>query len=150
MATEGMEFWNTKKLDEMTPAEWESLCDGCGRCCLHKLEDIDTGLLFYTRVACTLLDGETGRCRNYARRRELVSDCLVLDAADAEQYKWLPLSCAYRTIAEGRSLEWWHPLVSGTCDTVREAGISVAGRIISETAVDTDDLEDHIISWIDF
>lgn len=150
MVAERMTFWNTKTLAEMSRAEWESLCDGCGRCCLHKLEDIDTGLLFYTRVACRLLDAATCHCKDYTRRQERVQDCLVLDRMDMEQFRWLPLSCAYRTLAEGRALEWWHPLVSGTRDTVREAGIAVAGRIVSETDVAPDDLEDHIITWIDF
>ena len=150
MVTEGMAFWNMKTLDEMTPAEWELLCDGCGRCCLHKLEDIDTGLVFYTRVACQLLEKNSCRCRNYANRRELVKDCLVIDASDTEQQKWLPRSCAYRILAEGRALEWWHPLVSGDPDTVREAGISVAGRTVNEQSVSSEDLEDYIISWIDF
>lgn len=150
MVTEGMAFWNSKKLDEMTPSEWESLCDGCGRCCLQKLEDIDTGLVFYTSVACRLLDEESCRCKNYKKRRKVVQDCLVLEAADTEQLKWLPQSCAYRTLAEGRPLEWWHPLVSGSADTVREAGISVAGRTVNEISISSADLEDHIICWIDF
>ena len=150
MVTEGMEFWNTKKLEEMTPAEWELLCDGCGRCCLHKLEDIDTGLVFYTSVACALLDGQSCRCRDYENRKKVVSDCLVIDAANHEQLNWLPRSCAYRMLAEGRPLEWWHPLVSGNPDTVREAGVSVAGRTISERSVTRSDIEDYIISWIDF
>jgi len=145
-----MAFWNTKKLGELTPAEWELLCDGCGRCCLHKLEDIDNGLVFYTRVACRLLDEETCRCSDYAQRLELVKDCIVLDASSTIQYEWLPRSCAYRTLAEGRPLEWWHPLVSGNPDSVKEAGISVAGRIINEISIASDDLENHIISWMDF
>jgi len=134
----------------MTSREWELLCDGCGRCCLHKLEDIDTGLVFYTRVACELLDEETGRCRDYENRWSRVRDCLRIDPMDTAQYKWLPLTCAYRTLAEGRPLEWWHPLVSGKSSTVSEAGISVAGRTISEKSVAPDDLEDHIITWIEF
>lgn len=150
MVTEGMAFWNIKKPGEMTPEEWESLCDGCGRCCLHKLEDIDTGLLFYTAVACRLLDGETCRCGDYAHRTARVSDCLVIDRTDSAQHAWLPRSCAYRALAEGRPLEWWHPLVSGNPDTVREAGISVAGRTMPEESVPVEDYEDHIISWIDF
>ena len=150
MVTEGMAYWNTKKLDGMSPAEWESLCDGCGRCCLHKLEDIDTGLVFYTRVACQLLDGESCHCTDYEHRRERVRDCLVIDAADKQQFKWLPRSCAYRILAEGRPLEWWHPLVSGNPDTVREAGISVTGRTINEQSVPSEDFEDYIVSWIDF
>jgi uncharacterized cysteine cluster protein YcgN (CxxCxxCC family) len=149
MVTEDKAFWNTKRLDELTPAEWELLCDGCGRCCLHKLEDIDNGLIFYTRVACRLLDEETCRCTNYAHRLELVKDCIVLDASSAIQYEWLPRSCAYRTYAEGRPLEWWHPLISGNSDSVKEAGISVVGRIISENSVASDDFENHIINWID-
>lgn len=150
MVTEGMAFWNTKTLEDMTAEEWESLCDGCGRCCLHKLEDIDTGLLFYTDVACRLLDGETCRCRDYANRTTLVSDCLVIESIDSARHAWLPRSCAYRTLAEGRPLEWWHPLVSGNPDTVREAGISVAGRTVPEEAVPVEAYEDYIISWIYF
>jgi hypothetical protein len=100
-----MTFWNTKKPDEMTPAEWESLCDGCGRCCLHKLEDIDSGLVFYTSVACQLLDAESCRCKDYENRRERIRDCMVIHASDTEQHKWLPRSCAYRMLAEGRTLE---------------------------------------------
>jgi uncharacterized cysteine cluster protein YcgN (CxxCxxCC family) len=144
-----MTFWNTKKPEEMTYAEWESLCDGCGRCCLHKLEDIDSGLVFYTSVACQLLDAESCRCTDYENRRERIRDCMVINATDTEQQKWLPRSCAYRTLAEGRTLEWWHPLVSGTSETVREAGISVAGRTTSEELIPIDDYEDYIISWID-
>lgn len=150
MVAEDMAFWNTKKPEEMTLDEWESLCDGCGRCCLHKLEDVDTGLVFYTSIACLMLDGNTCRCKDYARREVLVKDCLVINAGDAAQYKWLPRSCAYRQIAEGRPLEWWHPLVSGNRDTVREAGISVAGRTTSEESVPPDAYEDYIVSWIDF
>jgi uncharacterized cysteine cluster protein YcgN (CxxCxxCC family) len=134
----------------MTAEEWESLCDGCGRCCLHKLEDTDTGLVFYTGVACRLLDGETCRCSDYANRTQRVSDCMVIDRSDCDRLTWLPRSCAYRTLAEGRPLEWWHPLVSGTPDTVREAGISVAGRTIPEETVPVAAYEDYIISWIEF
>jgi uncharacterized cysteine cluster protein YcgN (CxxCxxCC family) len=150
MVTEGMAFWNTKRLDEMSPAEWESLCDGCGRCCLHKLEDIDTGLVFYTNVACHLLERQSCQCKDYENRRERVRDCLVITVADTQRHNWLPRSCAYRILAEGRSLDWWHPLVSGTPDSVLKAGISVAGRTVSEESIPADDLEDYIINWIDF
>ena len=150
MAKDTQAFWNTKQLNEMSSAEWESLCDGCGRCCLHKLEDINTGLYFYTNVACRLLDSETCRCSNYPQRRFLVSDCMLLSPADSDQYNWLPTSCAYRRIAEGKELEWWHPLVSGNPETVHEACVSVRGRIVKENAVSAEQLENHIISWIEF
>jgi uncharacterized cysteine cluster protein YcgN (CxxCxxCC family) len=143
-------FWEEKTLDEMTPGEWESLCDGCGRCCLHKLEDIDSGLYYYTDVACHLLDESTCCCRDYENRKELVSDCLVLDITDSSQFAWLPTTCAYRRIAEHKSLQWWHHLVSGDRSTVHEAGISVRGHTSRERNVADEDLEDHIIHWIDF
>ena len=150
MVTEARTFWNTKTLDEMTPDEWESLCDGCGRCCLHKLEDIDTGLYFYTNVACRLLDTECCRCTNYPERMNLVRDCLLLSPTDGDQYNWLPATCAYRRLAEGKDLEWWHPLVSGDPNTVHEARISIRGKTVNENDVPTGQLEEHIISWIDF
>ena len=134
----------------MSQQEWESLCDGCGRCCLHKLEDIDSGLLFYTSVACRLFDDKSCRCKDYGSRHSLVGDCIVLSPEDTEQFKWLPASCAYRRLAEGKTLEWWHPLVSGDPDTVHQAGISVRGRTQREQDIPKKDLEDHIISWIDF
>jgi uncharacterized cysteine cluster protein YcgN (CxxCxxCC family) len=150
MVTEATHFWNSKALVDMSRKEWESLCDGCGRCCLHKLEDIDTGLVFYTNVACRLFDEESCRCRDYSRRARLVKDCLVLAPSDESQFRWLPRSCAYRRLAEGKTLEWWHPLVSGRQETVSEANISVQGRTVSEASVGPNELEDHIISWIDF
>ncbi|MCG6900553.1 MAG: YcgN family cysteine cluster protein [Gammaproteobacteria bacterium] len=143
-------FWDSKALDEMSFKEWESLCDGCGRCCLHKLEDIDTGLYFYTNVACRLLDAATCRCSNYLQRTTLVEDCVLLSPSNEAPYQWLPVSCAYRRIAEGKGLAWWHPLVSGNPETVHQAGISVRKRTVSEITVSEDTLEDHIISWIDF
>ena len=150
MVAEVRAFWNTKTLHEMLPDEWESLCDGCGRCCLHKLEDIDTGLYFYTNVACRLLNSETCCCTDYTQRRTLVKDCVQVSPSDSDQYNWLPVTCAYRRLAEGKSLEWWHPLISGDPETVHEAGISVRGRTVNENTVPTEQLEDHIISWIEF
>ena len=150
MVTEARTFWNTKKLEEMTREEWESLCDGCGRCCLHKLEDIDSGLLFYTNVACHLLDEDSCRCTNYPQRKSLVSDCLSLSPDRQDEFAWLPASCAYRRLAEGKNLEPWHPLLSGNPESVRRAGISVRGRTICEKAVQSNELEDHIITWIEF
>lgn len=150
MVTKFQSFWNTKTFEEMTSEEWESLCDGCGRCCLHKLEDIDTGLYFYTDVACHLLDNKTCRCTDYPNRNSLVKDCLVLSPANQEHYSWLPVSCAYRRLANGMDLEWWHPLISGNPDTVHQAHISVRNRTVNEQTVHKEQLEDHIISWIDF
>jgi uncharacterized protein len=138
-------FWKIKELSEMTLEEWESLCDGCARCCLHKLEDEDTGEVFYTNVACRLLDEITCRCTNYASRSRLVPTCLVLDADLARQLSWLPPTCAYRLLAEGKDLEWWHPLVSGDRHIIHELGISVRGSIISENEIDMEQLEDYII-----
>ena len=143
-------FWNTKDLADMTETEWEALCDGCGRCCLNKLEDEDSGITFYTSVACHLLDTRSCRCRNYPARTSLVPDCLSLQPDSLAQIHWLPATCAYRRLAEGKPLEWWHPLVSGDPDTVHQAGISVRGRAISETGIRPDQLEDYLISWIDF
>jgi uncharacterized cysteine cluster protein YcgN (CxxCxxCC family) len=150
MVTENGAFWSTKSLTEMTAEEWELLCDGCGRCCLHKLQDEETGLMFYTNVACRLLDRERCRCLDYPRRLAIVRDCLSLAADAGARFDWLPMSCAYRRLANGQSLQWWHPLVSGDADTVHQAGISVRGRTEPETGVRPEQLEDHIIHWIDF
>jgi uncharacterized cysteine cluster protein YcgN (CxxCxxCC family) len=150
MVTEAVVFWNTKSLAEMTSEEWESICDGCGRCCLHKLQDEDSGLMFYTNVACRLLDRERCRCSNYPQRMAIVHDCLSLAADARSRFDWLPLSCAYRRLANRQSLEWWHPLVSGNPDTVHQAGISVRGKTVPEASVAKEELEDHIIHWIDF
>jgi len=122
-------FWQEKTLEEMSPREWESLCDGCARCCLVKLEDEDTGEIHGTDVGCTLLDAGTCRCRDYRNRQRQVSDCVRLTPARVRRLSWLPQSCAYRRLAEGRDLAWWHPLVSGDPNTVHAAGISVRGRV---------------------
>jgi len=150
MVTEARAFWNTKTLREMTRVEWESLCDGCGRCCLHKLEDADTGLLYYTNVACRLLDTHSCRCNNYAERKRIVADCLDLSQSGEDQFDWLPASCAYRRLYHGQPLAWWHPLVSGDPGTVHTAGISVRGRTADEQQISHDQLEEYIIDWIEF
>ncbi|MBE7210026.1 MAG: YcgN family cysteine cluster protein, partial [Gluconacetobacter diazotrophicus] len=138
-------FWATKRLDEMTLAEWESLCDGCGRCCLHKLRDHDTDEILHTDVACRLLDVDTARCSDYAARRRKVPDCVQLTPDALKEIDWLPPSCGYRRVAEGRGLAWWHPLVSGRDDSVHEAGISVRGRVVSERRAGP--LEHHVVEW---
>ncbi len=141
-------FWRTKTLAEMTPAEWESLCDGCGKCCLHKIEDADDGRYYYTNVACRLLNLGTGRCTAYEHRCDHVPDCVHLTAVEVGDLGWLPSSCAYRLLAAGKDLPWWHPLVSGDLETVHRAGASVRGRAISETRA-TGPLDHHIITWVD-
>ena len=143
-----MQFWKSKSLAELTAAERETLCDGCGRCCLVKLEDEDTGEVHYTDVACRLLDIERCRCTRYAERTELVADCVKLTPGDPEALGWMPSTCAYRIIHEGRPLPDWHPLVSGRPDSVHEAGISVRNRCVAEYEVSADDLQDHLIEWI--
>lgn len=142
-------FWETKTLAEMSEQEWEALCDGCAQCCLQKLEDEDSGEVFYTRLACRLLDQETGVCKNYPKRFELVSDCMKVRLEDIDEFHWLPYSCAYRTLAEGRKLQRWHPLISGSHETVHSAGVSIRGRVISEDSVPEEDWEEHIIHWVE-
>jgi uncharacterized cysteine cluster protein YcgN (CxxCxxCC family) len=136
-------FWKTKRLSQMTKAEWESLCDGCGKCCLHKLEDDETGRIYFTNVACRLLDPYSCRCADYPNRKSLVPDCVVLTPKALKSIEWLPETCAYRLVAEGRDLFDWHPLVSGDPESVHKAGISMRKRVISETVVT--DLEDYIL-----
>jgi len=141
-------FWRRKSLDEMTDSEWESLCDGCGRCCLNKLEEEGTDRTFYTDVGCRLLDNQACRCRDYSNRLEKVDDCVQLTPESLKTITWLPPSCAYVLLAEGKDLYWWHPLVSGDPETVHSAGVSVRGRVsASETHVSDDMLEDYIVSW---
>jgi uncharacterized protein len=141
-------FWRRKSLAQMTPAEWESLCDGCGRCCLNKLEEDGTDRTFYTNVGCRLLDEQTCRCKDYTNRAVLVDDCVQLTPQNLAGITWLPPTCGYRLIAEGRDLYWWHPLVSGDPNSVHAAGVSVRGKVgDSEVDVPDDQLENHIVSW---
>jgi uncharacterized cysteine cluster protein YcgN (CxxCxxCC family) len=141
-------FWRRKTLAEMSEAEWESLCDGCGRCCLNKLEEEDTGRIYYTDVGCRLLDTQACRCRDYENRSAQVDDCVRLTPDNVGELSWLPPSCAYRLIAEGRDLYWWHPLVSGDPDTVHAAGVSVRSRVFAlEDALPDEALEDRIVTW---
>ena len=143
-----MNFWETKKLNEMDRAEWESLCDGCARCCLHKLEDEDTEEVFYTDVVCRYLDQDACRCTEYQDRNRLVPNCVWLTPDDVEAFHWLPTTCAYRLVAEGKPLNDWHPLISGRAESVQEAGIAVTGRCVSEEFVHEEELEDRIIRWV--
>ena len=138
-------FWKTKQLEEMSRAEWESLCDGCGRCCLHKLRDDGSEELSFTNVACRLLDLESCQCSSYPNRRKKVPDCIALTPKALTDIDWLPPSCAYRRIAEGRDLAWWHHLVSGDRETVHEAGVSVRGRCVSERYAGP--LEYYVVAW---
>ena len=139
-------FWRTKTLAELDATEWEALCDGCGRCCLLKLEDEDTGVVHDTRLACRLLDIGACRCKDYANRHAKVPDCVRIDAQSVPTLRWLPATCAYRLVAEGQDLAWWHPLVSGSPETVHQAGISVRGFARSEVGVSGRDLERYIIA----
>jgi uncharacterized cysteine cluster protein YcgN (CxxCxxCC family) len=150
-------FWRKKTLAQMTSAEWESVCDGCGRCCLVKIEeDLPEARLakganpriYFTDVGCKLLDAGTCRCRDYPNRQAHVEDCVRLTPEVVDDIGWLPPTCGYRLISDGHDLYWWHPLVSGDPDSVHAAGISVRGRVsASEEVVNADELEDHIVSW---
>jgi uncharacterized cysteine cluster protein YcgN (CxxCxxCC family) len=141
-------FWESKTLSEMTTEQWESLCDGCGKCCLHKLEDEDDGQLYYTDIACKLLDIESCRCKDYTNRLKKVPDCLTLTPETLGDVDFLPDTCAYRLLSENKPLDSWHPLISGSDDSVHEAGVSVSGRVLSETYIHPDDFETRVIQWI--
>lgn len=139
-------FWE-RPLEQLNRAEWEALCDGCGRCCLHKVEDVDTGAIYDTNVACKLLDCSTGLCTNYRHRKALVPDCLRLTITNVYHLPWLPETCAYRRRAENRELPEWHYLLTGDRLAVRAAGVSVHERVISE--IDAGPLEHHMVDWDD-
>ncbi|MCC6148182.1 MAG: YcgN family cysteine cluster protein [Anaerolineaceae bacterium] len=142
-------FWLSKKLDELSPQEWESLCDGCGICCLYKLEDEDTGEIFYTNIVCRLLDTGTCKCKDYEHRSQIVTTCLLLTPELVSRVKWLPATCAYRRVQEGKPLLWWHPLVSGNQNSVHDTGVSILGKTIPESSAKLNNLEDFIVNWVD-
>lgn len=144
-AVEPQPFWRVKTLEQMTALEWESLCDGCGKCCLLKFIDQDSGEVDYTDVACRLLDLGTGRCGDYPNRHSRVKGCIRLTPATVRRSDWLPTSCAYRLIAEGSDLAWWHPLVSGDRETVHRAGVSIRGRAVPERRAGNP--EHRIVTW---
>ena len=139
-------FWKEKTLEQLEPSEWESLCDGCGKCCLNKIEDEDTGDLVFTNVACKLFDSKACGCKNYNKRRRIVPDCQILTPKKVRKLIWLPSTCAYRLVAEGKDLPPWHHLISGSKSTVHKVGASVKGKVVSEEHVK--DLEDHVVDWL--
>ena len=143
----GRPFWKDKSLSEMSTDEWESLCDRCGKCCVLKIEDADTGEVHYTDVACKLLHCGTASCTNYPHRKRFVPDCITLSPDNLDSLPWMPQTCAYRVLHEGGELVAWHPLISGDPDSPRQAGISVAGRVFPEESVPLKDLIDHITTW---
>ncbi|MEM9169417.1 MAG: YcgN family cysteine cluster protein [Pseudomonadota bacterium] len=138
-------FWERKRLSEMSPEEWESLCDGCGRCCLVLLADETTDEVWETDVACALYDAERRRCTDYANRSVRAPDCVRLTPENAGALAWMPETCAYRRLARGQSLPEWHPLITGDPTTVARAGAAASKRVVSERAVADDDLEDRIV-----
>jgi len=140
-------FWEAKRLEHMTRQEWESLCDGCAKCCFHKLEDEDTGLVHYTRVVCRYLDQNKCRCTVYDKRRRLVPTCLQLEPGELDQLHWMPSTCAYRLLNEGKGLPIWHPLITGSRRAMIEAGHTVTGKVISEDHVHEEDWPNHIVPW---
>lgn len=147
-ASDPTPFWRTTTLDAMSHEQWERLCDGCGRCCLVKLEDADSGRILATDVGCRLFDAGTCRCRDYENRSATVPDCVTLTPHAVRTLRWLPPTCAYRLVAEGRDLMWWHPLVSGDPETVVAAGVSVKRRVFaSEDDVAQEDLPERIVPW---
>lgn len=149
MIAQGSYFWQRKSLEELSDEEWESLCDGCGKCCLHKLEDEDSAEVYYTCVACRYLDRDRGGCKDYANRLSNVPECLDLTPQNRSELQWLPKTCAYRLVGEGKPLASWHPLISGDPKSVHQAGISVMGRVYAEEQVNEEDLEEYIVHWVE-
>ncbi len=140
-----MSFWKEKSLADMSRTEWESLCDGCGKCCLHKLEDEDTGEIHHTNVACRFLDPEKTTCSKYLTRQRYVGNCVVMSPELLSTLPWMPSTCAYRLLHEGKDLYDWHPLISGESDSVHKAGQSVRGKSVDERVAG--DFEDHLVEW---
>ncbi len=147
VAGSGERYWETKPLTKMSKAEWEALCDGCGRCCLNKLEDWHSGEIYWTNLACNLLDCTTCRCTDYANRFAMVPDCLELTPENLDSFTWLPPTCAYARLRDGKPLADWHPLISGSHHSVYEAGISVRGRADPEGNTLVEEYEDHLVEW---
>lgn len=142
------EFWQVLSLSEMTQTQWESLCDSCGRCCLHKIEDEETLDVYFTDVVCRYLDEETCQCPHYSMRQSFVPDCLTIDPDWGEKFNWLPSTCAYRLLHEGKPLFDWHPLISGDINSVHLAGVSVRGRTFRDDEIAPEEVFTHIIDWV--
>ena len=140
-------FWKTKTLSQLSKPEWESLCDGCGKCCLIQLEDEDSGLRLHTDVTCRLFNPDTCRCGDYTNRKQRVPDCVILTPKNVTELEWMPQTCAYRLIGEGKDLYAWHPLVSGDPMSVHKAGMSIRNQVVSEDDVNPEDWEDRIVEW---
>ena len=146
MAELRAKFWENLPLEELNKAEWEALCDGCGLCCLVKLEDEETEQIYFTNLVCSLLDVDACRCSDYKNRHDLMPDCRAITMSSLQEIEWLPASCAYRLREQGKSLQPWHPLISGTKESVHEAQISTRGWTRSEKGIGDDDYEDHIVA----
>jgi uncharacterized cysteine cluster protein YcgN (CxxCxxCC family) len=143
------EFWKNKPLEALTPEEWEALCDGCSKCCLYKLTEDDDSKVRFTNVVCRFMDMETCHCTNYLHRHENVPECIYLTPKLAREANWLPSTCAYRLVAHGRDLPWWHPLKTGNPASALKTGNSVKNKVVSEEDVDPQDLEDMVVDWFD-
>jgi uncharacterized cysteine cluster protein YcgN (CxxCxxCC family) len=141
------EFWKTKRMEGLNPQEWESLCDGCSQCCLYKLQEDQDGNVRFTNVVCRYMDMDTCACTDYIHRHQNVPDCIYLTPKLAREVDWLPKTCAYYLVAHGQDLPWWHPLKTGDPDSTKRAGASVYGKVVGETDVDPEDLEDMVVDW---
>jgi uncharacterized protein len=142
-------FWENKSLEQMNTKEWELLCDGCGKCCLHKLEDENSGEIAYTRVICRYFEESSCRCQVYASRKTLVPTCVILQPDNLKDLPWMPSTCAYRLLYEGKNLPDWHPLISGNREAIVESGITVSGKVISEEYVHEDGYDEHLVRWVE-
>ncbi len=142
-------FWENKSLEQMNAKEWELLCDGCGKCCLHKLEDESSGEIAYTRVICRYFEESSCRCQVYTSRKTLVPTCVILKPDNLKDLPWMPSTCAYRLLYEGKSLPDWHPLISGNREAIEESGITVSGKVISEEYVHEDGYDEHLVTWVE-
>ena len=143
----GNKFWETKNLIDMNENEWESLCDKCGKCCVIKLEDFDTQQVHYTNVSCKLLCEKSASCKDYENRKSIVPDCIILSPDNLKDLKWMPETCAYKLLNEGKNLPYWHPLLSGNDKEIVNSGNSVKNRVTNENVIKIKNLPDYIFNW---